>query len=98
MLRANGAYYKGSLPFFFGRDDLLSGLAKLDEHLDTYLASVMQVKSVDSALDELKDQHQTLEAAISNPQHPLHSVQAKYVIHSRLLIFAAYLLDRTVLL
>ena len=64
-------------PFFFLRDELLSGMTKLDEQLDTYLASMKQLKSLDLSTDELKDQQETLQAAISNTQHPLHTVQAK---------------------
>ena len=59
------------------RDELQSGLAKLDEQLDTYLGSLKQIKSLDLSTEELKEQQETLQAAISNPQHPLHSVQAK---------------------
>ena len=61
----------------FLRDDLLSAMTKLDEQLDIYLASLKQLKSLDLSTDELKDQQETLQAAISNPQHPLHTVQAK---------------------
>ena len=52
-------------------------MSKLDEQLDTYLASLKQLKSMDVVTEELKDQQETLQAAISNPQHPLHTVQAK---------------------
>lgn len=52
-------------------------MTKLDEQLDTYLASMKQLKSLDLSTDELKDQQETLQAAISNSQHPLHTVQAK---------------------
>ncbi len=62
---------------FFLREELLSGMTKLDEQLDTYLASLKQLKSLDLSTDELKDQQETLQAAISNSQHPLHTVQAK---------------------
>ena len=64
-------------PVLFLRDELLSGMTKLDEQLDTYLASMKQLKSLDLSTDELKDQQETLQAAISNTQHPLHTVQAK---------------------
>lgn len=59
------------------RDELLSGMGKLDEQLDTYLGSLKQLKSLDLSTEELKDEQETLQAAISNSQHPLHSVQAK---------------------
>ena len=62
---------------FFNRDELLSGMAKLDEQLDMYLGSLKQMKKLDLSTEELKDQQETLQAAISNPQHPLHTVQAK---------------------
>ena len=61
----------------FPRDELLSGMSKLDEQLDTYLGSLKQLKSLDLSTEELKGQQETLQAAISSPQHPLHSVQAK---------------------
>ena len=63
--------------FFFNRDELLSGMTKLDEQLDMYLGSLKQLKMLDLSTEELKDQQETLQAAISNPQHPLHTVQAK---------------------
>ena len=63
--------------FFFNRDELLSGVTKLDEQLDMYLGSLKQLKMLDLSTEELKDQQETLQAAISNPQHPLHTVQAK---------------------
>ena len=62
---------------FFNRDELLSGMSKLDEQLDMYLGSLKQLKMLDLSTEELKDQQETLQAAISNPQHPLHTVQAK---------------------
>lgn len=63
---------------FFNRDELLSGMTKLDEQLDMYLGSLKQLKMLDlMSIEELKDQQETLQAAISNPQHPLHTVQAK---------------------
>ena len=62
---------------FFNRDELLSGMSKLDEQLDMYLGSLKQLKMLDLSSEELKDQQETLQAAISNPQHPLHTVQAK---------------------
>ena len=62
---------------FFNRDELLSGMTKLDEQLDMYLGSLKQLKMLDLSTEELKDQQETLQAAISNPQHPLHTVQAK---------------------
>ena len=55
-------------------------MTKLDEQLDMYLAdlaSLKQLKMLDWSTEELKDQQETLQAAISNPQHPLHTVQAK---------------------
>lgn len=62
---------------FIYRDELLSGMTKLDEQLDMYLGSLKQLKMLDLSTEELKDQQETLQAAISNPQHPLHTVQAK---------------------
>ena len=52
-------------------------MTKLDDQLDTYLVSLKQLKSMDLSTEELKDQQETLQAAISNPQHPLHTVQTK---------------------
>lgn len=52
-------------------------MTKLDEQLDMYLGSLKQLKMLDVSTEELKDQQETLQAAISNPQHPLHTVQAK---------------------
>ena len=59
------------------RDELLSGMSKLDDFLDSFVGSLKQLKSLDFSNEELKDQQETLQAAIGNPQHPLHSVQAK---------------------
>lgn len=59
------------------RDELLLGMNKLDEKLDAFLGSLKQLKSLDLSNEELKDQQETLQAAISNSQHILHSVQAK---------------------
>ena len=52
-------------------------MTKLDEQLDMYLGSLKQLKMLDLSTEELKDQQETLQGAISNPQHPLHTVQAK---------------------
>lgn len=59
------------------RDELLLGMNKLDEKLDAFLGSLKQLKSLDLSNEELKDQQETLQAAIGNSQHILHSVQAK---------------------
>ena len=59
------------------RDELLSGMTKLDEQLDMYLGSMKQLKELDLLTEELKDQQETLQAAIGNPQHLLHTVQVK---------------------
>lgn len=59
------------------RDELLLGMNKLNEQLDSFLGSLKQLKSLDLSNEELKDQQETLQAAIGNSQHLLHSVQAK---------------------
>ena len=52
-------------------------MTKLDDQLDTYLVSLKQLQSMDISTEEIKDQQETLQAAIGNPQHPLHTVQTK---------------------
>ena len=76
--RLNIIFLMCNYEVFFNRDELLSGMTKLDEQLDMYLGSLKQLKMLDlMSIEELKDQQETLQAAISNPQHPLHTVQAK---------------------
>lgn len=67
------------------KDELLSGMSKLDDFLDSFVGSLKQLKSFDFSNEELKDQQETLQAAIGNPQHPLHSVQAKFDEKKKLL-------------
>lgn len=67
------------------KDELLLGMNKLDEKLDAFLGSLKQLKSLDLSNEELKDQQETLQAAIGNSQHILHSVQAKFDEKKKLL-------------
>ena len=58
---------------------MLTAITALEELVNSYTASVKHLKSMDVMLDRLKEQQETLQSAVSNTNHPLHSLQAKYV-------------------
>ncbi|XP_048575812.1 serine/threonine-protein kinase SMG1 [Nematostella vectensis] len=60
------------------RDDMLNGLHNLLEHLEVYTGAVRHLKSMDLTLEQLKAQQEMLQHAVSNTNHPLHSLQAKF--------------------
>jgi hypothetical protein len=56
---------------------MLASLSKQEELANNYIASVRHLKSMDLMLEQLKEQQEMLQLAVSNTNHPLHSLQAK---------------------
>lgn len=61
-----------------------TSLTNLEESVDVFVSSVSLMKSLDQNAEELKEQQETLRDALNNPQHSLHSAQAKYVFNGNI--------------